>query len=54
MRILGKRVQPKRAAARPGDIRHSRSSTDRIGEDSGWRAEIPMEEGLRKIMDPGA
>ena len=36
---------------RPGDIRHAVADVTRIGAALGWRAQVPFEEGLRRLAE---
>jgi UDP-glucose 4-epimerase len=49
-RVLGKSITPAHAAARAGDIRHSRAKIDRIRKDLSFDARVSFEEGLRRTV----
>lgn len=38
---------------RPGDVRHSVADVRRAFEHLGWRAEVPLADGLRTVLDGG-
>jgi UDP-glucose 4-epimerase len=50
-RILGTRLQPIFQDPRPGDVRDSLASLDRIREVLGYQPLVPFEEGLRRTVD---
>ncbi len=41
-------VEPELADLRPGELRHSCLAVGRAERELGWRAEVPIEEGLRR------
>jgi UDP-glucose 4-epimerase len=45
--VAGKDIQPELADLRPGELQHSRLDVSRAERELGWRAEVPIEEGLR-------
>jgi nucleoside-diphosphate-sugar epimerase len=45
--ISGRRLDVRRHPAVPGDQRRTNADTTRIGNDLGWRPEVPLEDGLR-------
>jgi UDP-glucose 4-epimerase len=49
--LHGSTVVPREVEPRPGDIRYSRSSTDRIRKETDWKAETGIRDGLRRMMD---
>jgi UDP-glucose 4-epimerase len=44
----GVAVEPRLADLRPGELRHSCLDAGRAERELGWRAEVPIEEGLRR------
>ncbi len=50
-RISGKEIQPTYAAERPGDVKHSKASIDKIRRELGYRPSVRFEEGLRRTWD---
>ncbi len=51
--ILGTELQPTFTSPRVGDVRHSRADVRRAEEALGWRAQVGLQEGLRRLMDGG-
>ena len=49
--ILGTALQPRFAAPRPGDVRHSQADIRRAREQLGYRVEVDFREGLRRTVD---
>ena len=47
---LGVHVTPRRAARRAGDLRAAYFDTRRAGAELGWRARVPLEEGLTRTV----
>jgi UDP-glucose 4-epimerase len=45
--VAGKDIEPELADLRPGELQHSRLDVSRAERELGWRAEVPIEEGLR-------
>jgi UDP-glucose 4-epimerase len=41
-------IEPELAELRPGELQHSRLDVSRAAEELGWRAEVPISEGLRR------
>jgi UDP-glucose 4-epimerase len=41
-------LEPELADLRPGELQHSRLDVSRAERELGWRAEVPIEEGLRR------
>ncbi len=50
-RISGRALEPQFAPPRPGDIYHSVGRPDRARERLGFRAQTPLEEGLRAVWE---
>jgi len=50
-RILGTDVEPVFEAVRPGDIRHSQASVERLRQALGFVPHTPLEEGLHRTLD---
>ena len=50
MRVTGVTVPIEHAPARAGDIRHSLGSPDLAAAELGFRAEVGIEEGLRRLL----
>lgn len=48
-RISGKDIQADYAPERPGDVKHSKASVDKITDDLGYRPSVRFEEGLGKV-----
>ena len=49
-KITGKRIRPKHDAARPGDVKHSQADAALASRLLGWRAQVTLEEGLRRAV----
>lgn len=49
--IAGSDVRPQYAAARPGDIRHSRMDNRKIAKSLDWRPQVPLTEGLANTLE---
>jgi UDP-glucose 4-epimerase len=47
----GVEVQPKLADLRPGELQHSCLDVTRAQRELGWRAEVPLAEGLRRTYE---
>jgi UDP-glucose 4-epimerase len=47
-RVAGSDLQPELADLRPGELQHSRLDASVAERELGWRAAVPIEEGLRK------
>ncbi len=45
--VAGKRIEPELADLRPGELKHSRLDVSLAERELGWRAEVPIAEGLR-------
>jgi UDP-glucose 4-epimerase len=43
----GKQIEPQLADLRPGELQHSCLDSSRAERELGWRAQVPIEEGLR-------
>jgi len=50
-RILGRNLEPIFADERPGDVKHSLASLERIGKVLGYRPLVDFEEGLRRTVE---
>ena len=50
-RILGHEVSTEDLGERPGDIPASYASAEKIAAELGWRAQVDLEEGLRRTID---
>ena len=50
-KIMGKSDSPRFVAARPGDIRRSVFSIDKIKRDLGWEPSISLERGLLSTIE---
>lgn len=48
--VAGRKIIPKYAAERPGDIYKSMLSNGRARRGLGWKPEVPLEEGLRRTF----
>jgi nucleoside-diphosphate-sugar epimerase len=48
---LGTEVEPVRAVARPGDIRHSFADATRAQRELGWSPRVPLSEGLAATVE---
>ncbi|HSZ70765.1 MAG TPA: NAD-dependent epimerase/dehydratase family protein [Solirubrobacteraceae bacterium] len=44
----GAQIEPELADLRPGELQHSRLDASRAARELGWRAEVPIAEGLRR------
>jgi UDP-glucose 4-epimerase len=44
----GTEIEPELAELRPGELQHSRLDVTRAARELGWRAEVPIAEGLRR------
>ena len=49
--VIGADVDAQHASPRPGDVRDSLASLDRIRERLGYEVEVPLEEGLRRTVE---
>jgi UDP-glucose 4-epimerase len=49
-RLMGTRISPRHAAARPGDVHSSRADIRRATHDLGYQPTIPFEEGLERTI----
>ena len=49
-RVLGKTIEPRYEAPRPGDVKHSMADTTRAREDFGYEVVVPFEEGLARTV----
>jgi UDP-glucose 4-epimerase len=52
--ILGTNLEPEFQPARPGDVRDSQASLDRIRDVLGYRPQVDFEEGLRRTIEATA
>ena len=50
-RVLGVAPQPVHAEPRAGDVRHSLADASAAAQHLGWRAQVPLEEGLRRTVE---
>jgi UDP-glucose 4-epimerase len=50
-RAVGTHAQPTHADARLGDVLRSALDSSRIERELGWRAQVPLEEGLERTLD---
>jgi nucleoside-diphosphate-sugar epimerase len=50
-RLLGRRAQVRREAARPGDQRVTVADTSKLERHVGWRPRVKLEEGLAKQVE---
>lgn len=50
-RIFGRNLEPIFADERPGDVKHSLASLERIGKVLGYRPLVDFEEGLRRTVE---
>jgi UDP-glucose 4-epimerase len=50
-RVLGRTIEPRYEAARPGDVRHSMADISRAREDLGYEIGVSFEEGLSRTID---
>jgi UDP-glucose 4-epimerase len=50
-RVAGVEAEAERSEARPGDLRHSVLDAALAERELGWRAETPLDEGLRATWD---
>jgi UDP-glucose 4-epimerase len=46
-KVAGKQIEPELADLRPGELQHSRLDASLAERELGWKAEVPMAEGLR-------
>ena len=49
-RVLGRSIEPRYEASRPGDVRHSMADTTRARHDLGYEPVIAFEEGLARTI----
>ncbi len=49
--IAGSEVEPELADLRPGELQHSCLDGTLASRELGWRAEVPVSEGLRKTYE---
>jgi UDP-N-acetylglucosamine 4-epimerase len=50
-RATGARAEPRYEPGRPGDVRHSLASLDRIERVLGYRPQVSLDEGLRRTVE---
>jgi UDP-glucose 4-epimerase len=48
---VGRQIEPELADLRPGELRHSRLDAGRAERELGWRAEVPIADGLQRTYD---
>ncbi len=48
--VVGARLEPRYEASRAGDVRHSLASIDAATQQLGYRADVDLEEGLRRTV----
>lgn len=48
---VGISIKPNYTMARPGDIKHSRASSDKFQRISGWYPKVSFEEGIEKTIE---
>lgn len=51
MEVAGRRVERLRAPPRPGELERSVLACQRAEDDLGWRARVPLDEGLRRTLE---
>jgi nucleoside-diphosphate-sugar epimerase len=49
--VAGRRIEPSRGPARPGDVNNSRGDTSRAKRLLGWEARTTLGDGLRKTVE---
>jgi UDP-glucose 4-epimerase len=49
--VAGKRLEPELADLRPGELTHSRLDVSLAERDLGWRAQVPIADGLRMTYE---
>ena len=49
--VLGKKIRPEYATARPGDVKHSFADIDRISQHLHYKPLVYFEEGLRRTLE---
>jgi UDP-glucose 4-epimerase len=49
--VAGKQLEPELADLRPGELTHSRLDTSLAERELGWRAQVPIAEGLRMTYE---
>ena len=49
-RVLGRSIEPRYEAPRPGDVKHSMADTTRARDDFGYEVVVPFEEGLTRTV----
>jgi UDP-glucose 4-epimerase len=50
-KVAGKQIEPELADLRPGELQHSRLDVGLAERELGWRAKVPIAEGLRLTYD---
>ena len=50
-KILGRPLRTEDMGERPGDIHAYYASSQRLREGTGWQAQVPLEEGLRRTVE---
>jgi UDP-glucuronate 4-epimerase len=50
-RVMGKKAVIERAPEQKGDVPLTYASVDRVARELGWRAEVSLEEGIRRFVD---
>ena len=48
--MLGRSIEPRYEAPRPGDVKHSMADTTRAREDFGYEVIVPFEDGLARTV----
>jgi UDP-glucose 4-epimerase len=49
--VAGKQLEPELADLRPGELTHSRLDTSLAARELGWRAQVPIADGLRMTYE---
>jgi UDP-glucose 4-epimerase len=49
-RVLGRTIEPRYEAGRPGDVRHSMADSSKAEQEFGYRVVVPFQEGLTRTV----
>ena len=50
-RLVGVSIPPRHDPPRPGDVKHSQADAALAARHLGWKAQVGMEEGLRRLVE---
>ena len=49
-RVLGRAIEPRYEAGRPGDVRHSMADSSKAAQEFGYRVVVPFQDGLSRTV----